>query len=401
MEFNCKYAKPTGEILTAVVVGQNMDEVRHHLQEQGFLPINIRARGWSLSLRPQKRRQTIKAEDFVLFNQQFVALIRAGLPILKSLDLLKGQIRNPLLKEHIINVRDRVHSGALLSEALRAQEVFPTVYVASIFAGERSGNLVEVINRFIQYEKTILSVRKRFINSLIYPAFLIVLSIVMVGVIMTYVIPKFAELYADLNTPLPITTRLLIAIAAVIRGHLALLVPLILGTLVVLRVWIGTGRGRHLLDELKLSAPVVGKLWTMFSMAQLSRTLATLLQGGIPLVGALEVARDASGNRVIGESIRGAIVQVREGKALSDSLEMTGHFPDLALEMIRVGEQTGSLPDMLNHVADFYDEDVNIKSTALLSWVEPTILMFVAAFIAFVLISLYMPIFSLGSSIQG
>jgi type IV pilus assembly protein PilC len=320
---------------------------------------------------------------------------------LKALDLLKGKIRNPLLKEHIANVRDRVHSGALLSEALRAQGVFPSVYVASIFAGERSGNLVEVINRFIQYEKTILSVRKRFINSLIYPTFLIVLSIVMVGVILTYVIPKFAQLYADLNTPLPITTRLLIVTSGTIQSHLALLLPLVVGFLIILRIWIGTGHGRHWLDDLKLSAPVVGKLWTMFSMAQLSRTLATLLQGGIPLVGALEVARDASGNRVIGDSIREATVQVREGKALADSLESTGHFPDLALEMLRVGEQTGSLPDMLNHVADFYDEDVNIRSAALLSWVEPVILLFVAAFVAFVLISLYMPIFSIGTSIQS
>jgi type IV pilus assembly protein PilC len=401
MEFTCKYARPSGEVISAVVVGQNIEEVRHHLQEQGLLPINIRPRGWSLSFRPQKRRQAIKTGDFVLFNQQFVALIRAGLPILKSLDLLKAQIRNPLLREHIVNVRDRVHSGALLSEALRVQGVFPTVYVASIFAGERSGNLVEVINRFIQYEKTILSVRKRFINSLIYPTFLIVLSIVMVGVIMTYVIPKFAQLYADLNTPLPITTRLLILTSATIQNHLGLLLPLIIGSIVILRIWVGTGSGRHWLDELKLSAPVVGKLWTMFSMAQLSRTLATLLQGGIPLVGALEVARDASGNRVIGDSIRGAIIQVREGKALSDSLEQTGHFPDLALEMIRVGEQTGSLPDMLNHVADFYDEDVNLRSTALLSWVEPVILLFVAGFVALVLISLYMPIFSIGTSMQS
>jgi type IV pilus assembly protein PilC len=401
MEFNCKYAKPSGEVMTAVIVGQSMDEVRHHLQEQGLLPINIRERGWSLSFRPQKRRQAIKAEDFILFNQQFVALIRAGLPILKSLDLLKGQIRNPLLREHILNVRDRVHSGALLSEALRAQGVFPTVYTASIFVVERSGNLVEVITRYIQYGKTIVTVRRRFINSLIYPAFLIVLSIVMVGVIMTYVIPRFAELYADLNTPLPITTRLLIMISGTIQSHLVLLVPSILGAIVVLKLWTGTAHGRHWLDELKLSAPVVGKLWTMFSMAQLSRTLATLLQGGTPLVGALEVARDASGNRVIGDSIRGAIIQVREGKPLSDSLERTGHFPDLALEMIRVGEQTGSLPDMLNHVADFYDEDVNLRSAALLSWVEPVILLFVAAFVAIVLISLYMPIFSIGTSAQS
>jgi type IV pilus assembly protein PilC len=400
MEFTCKYAKPSGEVIKSVLVGQNMDEVRHHLQEQGLLPIEIRARGWSLSFRPQKRRQRIKDEDFILFNQQFVALIRAGLPILRSLDLLKDQIRNPLLQHHMMNVRDRVHSGELLSEALRAQGVFPSVYTASIFAGERSGNLVEVINRYIQYEKTVLTVRKRFLNSLIYPTFLIVLSIVMVGVILTYVIPKFAQLYADLNTPLPITTRLLIAVSGTIQSHLVLIVPLILGTLVILKIWAGTGRGRHWLDELKLTAPVVGNLWTMFSMAQLSRTLATLLQGGIPLVGALEVARDASGNRVIGDSIRGAITQVREGKPLSDSLERMGHFPYLALEMIRVGEQTGSLPDMLNHVADFYDEDVNLRSTALLSWVEPVILLFVAAFIAMVLISLYMPIFSIGSSIQ-
>jgi len=400
MEFTCKYAKPSGEVVRAVLAGQTIDEVRHHLQEQGLLPMEIRPRGWSLSFRPRRRRQTIKADDFILFNQQFVALIRAGLPILKSLDLLKDRIRNPLLRHHMSNVRDRVHSGELLSEALRAQQVFPAVYTASVFAGERSGNLVEVVNRYIQYEKTILTVRKRFLNSLIYPTFLIVLAFVMVGVIMTYVIPKFAELYADLNTPLPITTRLLIAVSATIQGHLVLIVPLLIGAIVAMKIWLGTGRGRHLIDELKLTAPIVGNLWTMFSMAQLSRTLATLLQGGIPLVGALEVARDASGNRVIGDSIRASIIQVREGKSLSDSLEKSGHFPDLALEMIRVGEQTGSLPDMLNHVADFYDEDVNLRSTALLSWVEPVILLFVAGFIAMVLISLYMPIFSIGTSVQ-
>ena len=224
---------------------------------------------------------------------------------------------------------------------------------------------------------------------------------VMISVILTFVIPKFGELYADLNAPLPITTQVLIAVSNVIRRQLILIVPLVVGAVVILKIWIGSKRGQNRLDELKLTAPVLGKLWTMFSMAQLSRTLATLLQGGIPLVAALEVARDASGNRVIGDSIRVAIMQVREGRPLAESLERTGHFPELALEMIRVGEQTGSLPDMLNHVADFYDEDVNLRSSALLNWVEPVILLFVAAFVAFVLISLYMPIFSIGSSIQS
>ena len=400
MEFTVKYAKPSGEVVTSTVVGQNPDEVRHRLQEQGFLPIAVRSRSWSFSLR-RKRRQTVKADDFVLFNQQFVALIRAGLPILKSLDLLKDRISNPLLQKHISDVRERVFSGALLSEALRAQSVFPTVYVASIYAGERSGNLVEVINRYVQYEKTILTVRKKFLNSLIYPAFLVVLAIVMIGIILTYVIPRFGELYRDLNTPLPVTTRILIATSETIQANLVLILPALIGGIIAIRLWLGSSRGRRHLDQFKLKAPIVGNLWTMFSMAQLSRTLSTLLQGGIPLVAALETAREASGNLLIEESIRGAIVQVREGKALSDSLEKTGHFPELALEMVRVGEQTGSLPDMLNHVADFYDEDVNIKSTALLGWVEPLILLCVAVFIATVLVSLYMPIFSLGSSIQG
>ena len=364
MEFDCKYAKPSGEVVTATLVGQNLDEVRHHLQAQGLLPISVNQKGWTLAGGKRERRVRIKTEDFIIFNQQFAALIKAGLPILRSLDLLKAQIKNPILQRHVADVRERVHSGAMLSEAMRAQGVFPTVYTASIFAGERSGDLVNVINRHIHYEKTIMSVRKRFLNSLIYPAFLIVFA--MTG--------QSNSLYVA-------TALLLVCIG--------------------LWLWSGTEKGRSRFDGIKLDLPVLGNLWTMFSMAQLSRTLAMLLQGGTPLLSALEVTRDASGNAVISSSIAHAISEVREGKSLSDSLERTGHFPSLSLEMMRVGEQTGSLPEMLNHVADFYDEDVNIKATALLSYVEPAILIFVATFVAYILVSLYLPIFSLGSQIRS
>ena len=400
MEFDCKYAKPSGEIVMTTLVGQTLDEVRHHLQEQGLLPITVRQKGWSISPGKRQRRSQIKTEDFIAFNQQFAALIKAGLPILRSLDLLKAQIKNPILQRHVIDVRERVHSGAMLSEALRAQGVFPTVYTASIFAGERSGDLVNVINRHIHYEKTIMSVKKRFLNSLIYPAFLIVLAIVMVAVIMTFVIPKFSDLYRDLNVPLPLPTTVLITTATTIRSQMIVVLPLLALSAFGLWLWVGTGAGRKWLDKLKLHLPVLGNLWTMFSMAQLSRTLAMLLQGGTPLLSALEVTRDASGNTVISSSIGYAISQVREGKSLSDSLERTGHFPALSLEMMRVGEQTGSLPEMLNHVADFYDEGVNIKATALLSYIEPVILIFVAGFAAYILISLYLPIFSLGRQLS-
>jgi type IV pilus assembly protein PilC len=401
MEFDCKYAKPSGEIVSTTLVGQTLEEVRHHLQEQGLLPITVRQKGWSLSPGKRDRRTRINLENFIIFNQQFSALIKAGLPILRSLDLLIGQVKNPVLKRHLIDVRERVHSGAMLSEALRAQGVFPTVYTASIFAGERSGDLVNVINRHIHYEKTMMSVRKRFLNSLIYPAFLVLLSIVMVGVIMAYVIPKFSELYRDLNVDLPLPTRILITVATTVQAQVMFVLPAIALILVGLWLWVGTGGGRRWLDKMKLSLPILGNLWTMFSMAQLSRTLAMLLQGGTPLLSALEVTRDASGNSVISSSMAYAIGQVREGKSLSDSLEKTGHFPALSVEMMRVGEQTGSLPEMLNHVADFYDEDVNIKSAALLSYIEPVILIFVATFVAYILVSLYLPIFSLGAQIQS
>jgi type IV pilus assembly protein PilC len=400
MEFDCKYAKPSGEIVTATVVGQSLDEVRHHLQEQGLLPISVRPKGWSLS-RKRERRVRVDPENFIIFNQQFAALIKAGLPILRSLDLLKAQIKNPLLQRHVSDVRDRVHSGAMLSEALRAQGIFPSVYTASIYAGERSGDLVNVIHRHISYEKTLMSVRKRFMNSLIYPAFLIVLSIVMVTVILAYVIPKFAELYRDLSVELPLPTRILIAVATTLQAQVVIILPALAVCAIGFWFWTGTAGGRKWFDKLKLKLPILGNLWTMFSMAQLCRTLAMLLQGGTPLLSALEVTRDASGNSVISSSIAYAIGQVREGKSLSDSLEKTGHFPTLSIEMMRVGEQTGSLPEMLNHVADFYDEDVNIKSTALLNYVEPAILIFVAGFVAYILISLYLPIFSLGAKIQS
>jgi len=399
MEFVVKYAKPSGEVLESVQIGQTEDEVRHHLQEQGMLPISVKTRGVSL-FRRRERQKPINPDNFIVFNQQFVSLIKAGLPILRSLDLLKAQIKNPILQRHIADVRDRVHSGAMLSEALKAQMVFPTVYTASIYAGERSGDLAEVITRYTGYQKTVLAVKKRFLTSLIYPAFLVVLCIVMVSVILAYVIPQFAELYKGLNSQLPLPTRILMSVSTNLRANMIFIVPIVLGSIIAFKLYIGTANGRTWLDRMKLRAPVVGDLWTKFSMAQLSRTIATLLTGGTPLLSTLQVVRDASDNTVISESIRNAVIDVQDGKPLSDSLEKTGHFPNLALEMIRVGEQTGALPEMLNHVADYYDEDVNNKSAVLLSVVEPVILIFVAIFVALILISLYLPIFSLGSQIQ-
>lgn len=396
MEFHCRYSRPNGEVVEAVQSGHNEPDVRRRLEEQGFLPLAIRPRR-SFSV-ARRRRLGFRPDDFLLFNQQFVALIRAGLPILRSLDILEGRIANPALRGHLAAVRERVVSGSALSDAMEQEGVFPTVYTASIFAGERSGNLVEVITRYVRYQKTMLTATKKFRNALIYPAFLVVLSIVMVSVILTYVIPQFAQLYAGLDTDLPYPTQVLIAVSETVQSGAVIFVPLVIGGLVVFRLWTRSSAGRAWLDDLKLRIPLLGTVWTMFAMAQLSRTLATLLQGGIPLVPSLEVAQESSGNRVIGAAIRHGVGRVREGASLADALEETGRFPELAIEMIGVGEQTGALPDMLNHVADFYDEDLDLRLTALLGWVEPAILVFVAGFVAAILVSLYLPIFSIGAA---
>lgn len=397
MEFNCRYSRPNGEIVDAVQSGQSEPEVRRRLEEQGFLPLVVRPRR-SFSIAAGRRRAGFKQDDFLLFNQQFVALIRAGLPIIRSLEILESRIGNAALRGHVSSVRERVVSGSALSDALESEGVFPTVYTASIFAGERSGNLVEVITRYVRYQKTILTAAKKFRNALIYPAFLVVLSIVMVSVILTYVIPQFAELYAGLDADLPAPTQILIAVSATIQSSALVFVPVVIGGLIALRIWVRSAGGRSWLDDLKLRIPVLGNVWTMFAMAQLSRTLSTLLEGGIPLVTALEVAHEASGNRVIADAIEHGTGRVREGASLADGLEETGKFPELAIEMIGVGEQTGALPDMLNHVADFYDEDLDVRLTALLGWVEPAILIFVAGFVAVILVSLYLPIFNIGAA---
>lgn len=397
MEFDCRYARANGEVIRAVHAGHTAEEVRVKLSDQGFLPLSVRARARAIPFRRKGRRIPFKLDDFIILNQQFAALVRAGLPILRCLDLLKARIKNVRLRTHIEAVRDRVVSGASLSEAMESEGVFPRVYTASVFAGERSGNLVEVLNRYVRYEKTILNARKKFRNSLIYPSFLVVLSIVMVAVILGFVIPRFAELYAGFGTDLPVATQILIAVSDAVQNSLVVMVPAVIAGLVALKVWIGSTSGRKWMDDVKLRLPLLGNIWSMFAVAQLSRTLSTLLEGGIPLVSALGVVQDASGNQVIADSVAYGISRVREGRSLSDALEHTGKFPDLALEMMRVGEETGALPEMLNHVADFYDEDVDLRVTALLGWIEPVILVFVACFVAAILISLYLPIFSLGS----
>ncbi len=398
-EFLCRLADPNGRVVNASYNSVSESELRRRLEDQGFFVYSVREKGKSLStlLPLSAGRRKIKSREFVIFNQQFLALIQAGLPILKSLELLTQREKDEQFRTILLDINERVKGGALLSEAFEAQGIFPKVYTASLFAGETSGGLEEVLGRFIQYQKTVNATRNKIKTALTYPSILAVLLVVLVSFLLAEVVPRFAQFYAGMDAALPAMTLLLVDISQAIRAHLIAGMLVAGALLVVLTMWSRSIQGRSHIDRLKLRLPVIGDVWTKFLFAQLSRTLSTLLSGGTPLVGSLEIVADSTGNRVVTQALNRAVVAVREGQALSRSLEPTGVVPELAIEMIEVGESSGNLSEMLGHVADFYDEEVNTRLNQLFTYIEPILLMVLAIIVAFVLIALYLPIFSLSS----
>ena len=398
-EFLCRLADPSGRVVNASYNSVSESELRRRLEDQGFFVYSVREKGRSLStlLPLSAGRRKIKSREFVVFNQQFLALIQAGLPILKSLELLTQREKDEQFRTILLDISERVKGGALLSEAFEAQGMFPRVYTASLFAGEKSGGLEEVLARFIQYQKTVNATRNKIKTALTYPSILAVLLVVLVSFLLAEVVPRFAQFYAGMDAALPAMTVLLVDISQAIRGHLIAGMLVAGALLVILTMWARSIQGRSHIDRLKLKLPVIGEVWSKFLFAQLSRTLSTLLSGGTPLVGSLEIVADSTGNRVVTQALNRAVVAVREGQSLSRSLEPSGVVPEVAIEMIEVGESSGNLSEMLGHVADFYDEEVNTRLNQLFTYIEPILLMILAIIVAFVLIALYLPIFSLSS----
>ncbi len=376
-------------------------EARERLAQQGYLVYSVRAKtlGARLGAVTTGGKQ-VNLEKFLIFNQQFVTLIRAGLPILKSLDLLADRLTDEKLGRHIKAVRDEVKTGTILSDAFAHQGVFPPIYVTSVLAGEKSGSLVEVLDRYISYQRLTLSLKKKLLVSLLYPAVLIFLVTCLIVFLVTYVVPNFAALYNSMEAKLPAATRILIAVGTTARSYVLLGLAVLVGLLVAAYFWSRRQSSQETLDRIKMNLPLLGEVWTKYQVAQLSRVLGTLLVGGIPLVQALETAGRSLGSVLIEKSLETTSAMVREGKSLSFSLTKTGIIPDLAVDMMEVGESTGALPQMLSSVAEFYEEDVSTRMTALLSLIEPAIMIAMGIFVAFVLVALYLPIFSLADTIR-
>jgi len=405
-EWVLKYADTRGEIHQQVAQGTSEQELRDRYSQQGFLIYSIRPRRVIAGLQSDVssglfgRKKKLNLEKFLIFNQQFVTLIRAGLPILKSLDLLADRLTDPNLGRHVKAVRDEVKNGTLLSEAFRLQGIFPKIYTTSVMAGEKSGSLAEVLDRYIIYQRLSLSVKKKVVVSLLYPAVLVVLVILLIVFLVTYVVPNFAQLYESMSAQLPMVTQVLIAVGTTARNYVLLFFASLVASFFIFRFWSRKASARQKIDAVKLRTPILGEIWIKYQVAQFSRVLSTLLTGGIPLVQGLETASDSLGSALLQKSLDKANKMVREGQALSRSLTSTGIFPGLAIDMIEVGESTGALPAMLTSVAEFYEDDVNTRMTAALSLIEPAIMIFMGLFVGFVLVSLYLPIFSLAENIH-
>lgn len=401
-EFVLKYSDSRGQMHEQVASAANEGEARERLTSQGFLVYSIRSKDFSARLTgtASSRKKTVNLEKFLIFNQQFVTLVRAGLPILKGLDLLADRLTDEKLGRYIKLVREDVKTGTGLSDAFARQGVFPPIYVTSVLAGEKSGSLTEVLDRYITYQRLTLALRKKLLVSLLYPAILVLLVIALIVFLITYVVPNFAELYHSMDAKLPTMTLLLIAVGTTARAYVLLGLAAALAAGAGLFLWAKREGSQETVDRWKKGTPVFGEIWTKYQVAQFSRVLSTLLIGGIPLVQALETAGRSLGTVLLRKALDRVADSVREGKSLSASLTSTGLFPELSIDMMEVGESTGALPQMLNSVAEFYEEDVSTRMTALLSLIEPVIMIFMGIFVAFVLVALYLPIFSLADTIR-
>src|ERR1700690_197254 len=393
-EFLVKVADERGRLTQQVENGYSEAEVRERFAQQGFLVYWVKPKG--LRIGAGGRRRKVKQSTFLVFNQQLLTLLKAGLPVLSSLDLLIKRQRDAYFRSLLQNVRDRVKGGELLSEAFSAQNVFPKIYTTTLMAGEKSGSMDEVLNRFINLQRMALTFKKKLVVSLVYPALLITMVTGMFIFLMIYVVPQFAKLYEDLHAQLPAITLFMLDVGTHMQQYAPFAAVGITTAGFLIWRWKATDRGAEQIDRAVLGSPVIGDIFLKYQVASFSRMLSTLLTGGMPLVSCLETAGASMSSRKIVNGVRDAAVRVREGQTLARSLEEQKMFPDLSVEMIEVGESTGALPAMLNSVAEFYEEDVPTALGASLALIEPLTLIVMAVFVGGVLISLYLPIFTLG-----
>ncbi len=400
-EFRVRIGWPDGSVAEEAVRAPDAAAARLEMERRGGHVFEVRREGLSFGSR-RRRQGRVKMRDFIIFNQELIALLKAGLPVVHSLELLMERQESPTLRRVLVEVRDRVNAGAAISDAFAEQgDLFPRLYWTSLKAGEKSGEIESVLRRYVKYQKTVMALARKVISTLVYPAILILVSIVLIAVLMTIVIPRFQEFFKDFEAQLPLLTVLVVGIATFLRGNV--LFFLVGGALLFFfgSRFLKSPRGAEWGDSAILKIPFVGGIFQRFAITQFTRSLATLLGGGTPLVPALENAAAAVGNRYVSLQIAEVIPRVREGGELWKALETTGIFTNLTIEMVKVGEASGALEEMLSSVSDFYDDEIDLLLARVISFVEPAILVIMGGVIMTILLSVYLPIFRLMSQVRG
>ena len=407
MEYRCRLGTPGGEIIEGIYAADNEAHLRRELEEKGLYLLSVQRAG---SLKPGdildtlgvRRRRRIPSREFLVFNQELATLLKAGMPLVQSLDILRRRITNPVMKAVLDDVHDKVRSGSSLSDAFEAQgSMFPGIYTASLLAGEKSGSLEQVIRRYVAYVKVVSGVKRKTISALVYPAILLLLSLVVVALIVLKVVPAFGSFYEGMSgAQLPLSTRVIVAISSFAGTYFTLMVLTVLALIFGFWAWLKKPGNRVRFDKWTLGIPMLGGISQKFATSQASRTLATLLGGGIPLVNAIDISARSVQNQYIARELHLAGQQVREGRGLAMAMSDSRAFPDVAIKMVEVGEQTGALQEMLNSMSDFYDEEIETNLARFVTIIEPALLIIMGVIIAGLLLSLYMPLFQVSNALR-
>ena len=403
-EFICRLGTPAGEVVTRTIEAVGVNEARARLEREGFRVFNVtppKTSGVTTLTRLGGRggQSKVKAADFLLFNQQLAALFRAGIPILQAITMLRKRAASARLRTVLGEVEEQIKGGAALSTAFASQGgLFPRIYTASILAGERSGALDEVLNRYVTYMRRNVALRRKIRGALAYPLFLLFASGIMVTFLTVYVVPRMSDLFSGFGTELPIVTQIVVGLSTWLSSNVLWFGPLIIGGGIALFLWTRTAAGRMAVDAFILKIPLAGNLVVQLSVAQATRSLATLLAGGITLVESWEIAAESITNRELRRRSSEILPMIREGRTFTESLEVANWVPPLAIDMVGIGERSGSLREMLDEVAVFYDAESEVRLEQLTTTLEPAILVVMGGIVVTILLAIYLPIIS---SISG
>jgi type IV pilus assembly protein PilC len=398
-EFIVRLGTPAGEIVTRTVEALAANDARARLEREGFKVFTVtppKAEGAAFLTRAAGGvggRMRVKANDFLLFNQQLAALLRAGIPILQAITMLRRRAASVRLRVVLEEVEDAIRGGAALSQAFAAQgATFPRIYTASILAGERSGALDEVLSRYVNYMRRSVGLRRKIRGALAYPAFLLFACLGMVIFLTTFVVPRMSDLFSGFGNNLPTITVIVLAISGWMMRNAIWVVPAVIVGSIGLFIWSRTPSGRLVIDRAMLKLPLAGKLMVQMTASQAARSLATLLAGGITIVESWEIAAESITNLELRHRSSAILSLIREGRSFTESLETAKWMPELAVDMIGIGERSGSLREMLDEVATFYEAESEVRLEQLTTTLEPAILVLMGGVVVIILLAIYLPI---------